>query len=177
KAKPAQSPVNDPARKAVELFEKGFNALQQRQYAKASEILSTLVSSYPEEKELHERARVYLAVCERQVAAAAAPRTLEERLCAATLSINRGEAERALALLRDLERDHPDHDHVQYMLALGHAVAGESEKAVRHLRRAIELRPSNRLAAQQDVDLDGLRNDPAFLALMEGSRAPGRATR
>lgn len=172
KAKPSapRPPVADPGRKAVEVFEKGFRALQQRQYAKAAEILSSLVTSYPDEKELHERARVFLTVCERQAAVAAPPRTFEERLCAATLAINRGEAGRAIQMLGDLAREQPDHDHVHYLLAIAHGAAGASSDALAHLRRAIELRPSNRLQAGQDADLEALRGNPAFHALIDGSR-------
>ncbi|HOC19035.1 MAG TPA: tetratricopeptide repeat protein [Vicinamibacterales bacterium] len=167
---PPPPPPPDPSRKAVELFERGFRALQQRDYAKAAEILASLVTSYPDEKELHERARVFLAICERQAAAAPQPQTLEERVCAATLAINRGETGQALRMLADLAREHPDHDHVHYLLAIAHGAAGHTGDAVAHLRRAIELRPSNRVLAGQDADLEALRDDPGFHALLNGSR-------
>jgi tetratricopeptide (TPR) repeat protein len=161
-------PASDPSRKAVEIFEKGFRALQQRQYDKAAEILAALVTSYPDEKELHERARVFMAVCERRAAAAPAPRTVEERLCAATLALNRGDSRQALDLLAGLSREYPEHDHVHYLLAIAHGAAGETDRALGHLRRAIELRPSNRLQAGQDADLEALRTSPAFHALING---------
>ncbi len=170
KPAPLAPPPLDPGRKAVELFEKGLRALQQRQHAKAGEFLSSLVTSYPDEKELHERARVFLAICKRQAAAAPSPRTLEERLGAATLAINRGDAGQAIALLGGLAREHPEHDHVHYLLAIAHGAAGDRAVALAHLRRAIELRPSNRLQAGQDADLETLRGDPAFHALIDGSR-------
>jgi len=170
KPAPVAPQASDPGRKAVELFERGFRALQQREYRKAAETLSSLVTSYPDEKELHERAKVFLAICKRQAAAAAAPRTLEERLCAATLALNRGESTPAIRLLGDLAREHPDHDHVHYLLAIAHGSAGQRADALAHLRRAIELRPSNRLQAGQDADLEALRDDPAFHALLSGSR-------
>ncbi len=165
---PPAPPAPDPGRKAVELFEKGFRALQQRQYEKAAEVLSSLVTSYPDEKELHERARVFLAICERQAAQRQAPATFEERLCAATLAINRGDSSQAIRLLGDLARERPEHDHVHYLLAIAHGSAGESSSALAHLRRAIELRPSNRLAAGQDADFEALRANPTFHALIDG---------
>jgi predicted Zn-dependent protease len=167
---PPRPPTPDPGRKAVEVFEKGFRALQQRQYDKAAEILRSLVTSYPDEKELHERARVFLTICERQAAQARPPRTLEERLGVATLALNRGEAGQAIRMLGDLAREHPEHDHVHYLLAIAHGAAGEGSNAIAHLRRAIELRPSNRLLAVQDADLEALRGDPAFHALIDGRR-------
>jgi len=160
---------------AVETFEKGFHALQRRQYGQAKELLHKLVTSYPDEKELHERARVYLAICERQAAATAAePRTFEERLCAATMAINGGSYDSGLRMLQALERDHAEHDHVQYLLAIAHAGQGNAPTAIAHLKRAIELRPANRLQATQDADLEALRHDPAFLALLEATPEPAR---
>lgn len=170
KPAPPTPPAPDPGRKAVELFEKGFRALQQRQYDKASEVLSSLVTSYPDEKELHERARVFLAICERQAAQRQAPATFEERLCAATFAINRGDSSQAIRLLGDLARERPEHDHVHYLLAIAHGAAGEGSPALAHLRRAIELRPSNRLAARQDADFEALRGNPTFHALIDGGR-------
>jgi tetratricopeptide (TPR) repeat protein len=157
---------------AVEIFEKGFQALQHRQYGKARDLLSGLVTSYPDEKELHERARVYLAICERQAATSAEPRTFEERLCAATMAINKGWYQNGLEMLQALERDHAEHDHVQYLLAIAHAARGNTPTAIAHLKRAIELRPANRLQATQDADLDVLRQDQAFLDLLETPPEP-----
>ena len=54
---------------AVEKFERGFQALQQRQFGKAAELLRAVLNDYADEKELQERARVYLAICERQAGA------------------------------------------------------------------------------------------------------------
>jgi hypothetical protein len=92
---------------AVVLFERGFRSLQQREFAGAAALLRSVIASFPEEKELHERARVYLAICERQMAPATAPRTFEERVCAATLAINRGAYDEGLKLLQGLEREAP----------------------------------------------------------------------
>src|ERR671936_467761 len=52
---------------AVALYEKGVQALQRRDYREAADLLRSVLSQYPEEKELHERVRLYLNICERQV--------------------------------------------------------------------------------------------------------------
>jgi hypothetical protein len=53
-----------------------------------------------------------------------------------------------------------------YNLACCEAQAGRHEDAVGHLRLAFERRPSLRDFAQEDTDLDPLRNEPAFLELV-----------
>jgi tetratricopeptide (TPR) repeat protein len=151
--------------RAVEAFERGFQALQQRQYGKAAEFLGAVVNDFIDEKDLQERARVYLAICERQVAREAKPRSFEDRLHAATVIVNRGAFDEALALLRKLENDEPGNDYVHYLQSVVFTSVGNAEQALAHLRKAIELAPENQLRAAQDPDLESLRQDGAFAAL------------
>jgi len=159
---PAGSSSHD---RAVEAFERGFQALQQRQYGKAAEFLGAVVNNFIDEKDLQERARVYLAICERQVARDAKPRSFEDRLHAATVIVNRGAFDEALALLRKLENDEPGNDYVHYLQSVAFTSVGNAEQALAHLRKAIELAPENQLRAAQDPDLESLRQDGAFAAL------------
>ena len=70
---------------AVALYEEGVAALQAHEFARASALLRSVLSRYPEERELHERVRLYLNVCERHMAPrAASPSTPEERVFAPT---------------------------------------------------------------------------------------------
>ena len=150
---------------AVEKFERGFQALQQRQFGKAAELLRAVLNDYADEKELQERARVYLAICERQAVHDAKPRSFEDRLHAATVIVNRGAFDEALTQLRKLENDGPANDYVQYLLSVVYAAVGNTERALAHLRNAIELAPENLYRAAQDPDLEPLRQDAGFAAL------------
>jgi len=167
----ATAPPSRPAHlDAVALYEQGLQALQQHNYARAADLLRSVLERYPEEKELHERVRLYLNVCERQaVPPDATPQTLEERVYAATLAINAGHYDRGLALLDALREDAPDNDHVHYMLAVVHVLRGEIGKAIPHLQRAVELNAENRLLAFQDADLDAARQDPMFRSVVEAA--------
>jgi len=150
---------------AVEAFERGFQALQLRQFGKAAEFLGAVVNSFTDEKELQERARVYLAICERQGAHETKPRSFDDRLHAATVIVNRGAFDEALGLLRKLENDDAGNDYVQYLLSVVYAAIGNTEQALAHLRKAIELAPENQFRAAQDPDLEPLRQNTAFAAL------------
>ena len=50
----------------MEVFERGVRALQLRNFKEACGLLAAILERYPDEKELHDRARVYIAICERQ---------------------------------------------------------------------------------------------------------------
>jgi tetratricopeptide (TPR) repeat protein len=162
---------------AVELFERGFRALQERNFGEAARILSPIVDAYPDEKELHERIRVYVAICQRQLGIKGdhAPRTVEERVNSATVALNRGAYQDALQLLRLVERDEAENDLVHYMMAVAHAGLGDRASALPHLQQAVELNPDNRYLAAQDSDLEPLRGEPAFVTLLESSVTSRRA--
>lgn len=159
---------------AVAVYERGLEALQRHAYAEAANLLESVLRQFPEEKELHERVRLYLNVCQRQAAQRqAVPQTIDERLYAATLAINGGQYDQAIAHLRLVRDEDPDNDHAIYMLAVAHAQRDEHAEAVAHLERAIALNPENRALARNDPDLEPLHDDDAFRAALDaplGSR-------
>jgi tetratricopeptide (TPR) repeat protein len=172
-AAPVRAFSSAPARRstyfeAVALYERGLEALQRHDYRVAIDQLNSVLRLYPEEKELHERVRLYLNVCERHATPQeAVPMTVEERLYAATLAINGGQYDEALAQLRLVRDEDPDNDHALYMLAVAHAQRQEPAEAIAHLDRAVALNPENRAIARQDPDFDPLRNHEGFRSALE----------
>jgi tetratricopeptide (TPR) repeat protein len=158
---------------AVAVYERGLAALQRHDYRGAIDLLESVLRQYPEERELHERVRLYLNICQRQAAPReASPQTIDERLYAATLAINGGQYDQAIAHLRLVRDEDPDNDHALYMLAVAHAQRDEHAEAVAHLERAIALNPENRALARTDPDLEPLREDDAFRAALEAPPSP-----
>jgi tetratricopeptide (TPR) repeat protein len=165
---PEKPPVRATYIEAVALYEQGVAALQEHDYSRASSILRSVLSRYPAEKELHERVRLYVNVCERHMAPrGVSPSTPEERVFAATLAFNAGNYDEALDHLRTASRESPDHDHVLYMLATVLALRDEYDEAVPHLIRAIDLNPENRSMARHDPDLAPLRQYDSVRAVLE----------
>jgi mannose-6-phosphate isomerase-like protein (cupin superfamily) len=67
------------------------------------------------------------------------------------------------AMVAEVERGlarHPDHPMTLYGLACAEALAGRTEPALGHLRRALELKPEWADHARQDEDLASLREHP-----------------
>ena len=155
---------------ALGLYEQGVAAVQAHDYARASSVLRSVLSRYPEEKDLHERVRLYLNVCDRHMAPrAASPSTPEERVFAATLAVNAGKLDEALEHLRRASIESPDHDHALYMLASVLVLRDEVDQAVPVLLRAIELNPDNRSMALHDPDLEPLRRHDNVRAALEAT--------
>ena len=158
---------------AVALYERGLEALQRHEYRAATDLLESVLRVYPEEKELHERVKLYLYIYQRQATPREpSPQTIEERLYASTLAVNGGRYDEAIVHLRLVRDEDPDNEHALYMLAVAHAQRGEHAEAIAHLERAIALNPENRGLARRDADLEPLRDDEAFRAALEAPPAP-----
>jgi tetratricopeptide (TPR) repeat protein len=166
-------PPGPPARKpgyyeAIAIYESGVRALQRHDYEKAADQFRDVIERYPQERELHERSVLYLRVCERETARRpAGPQTPQERVYAATVALNAGDATTALDHLRRALTDSPDSDHAHYIMAVALASHGQSTDALEHLRRSIELNPENRALARQDPDLEDVRDLDGFRETLE----------
>ncbi len=150
------------------MYQRGLDALQRHDYQIALRLFESVLTQYPEEKELQERVRLYLNICQRHASPRdAVPQTVDERLYASTLAINTGRYDEALSHLRLVRDEDPDNDHALYMIAVAHAQRGEPALAMAHLERAIALNPENRALARRDPDLEPLANTEAFRAVVE----------
>lgn len=162
---------------AVQAYERGLQALQQHRFTDAVEAFQTVLDRFPEEKELHERARLFLNVGLRQVQPPdPTPQNADERVYAATLAINDSRYDDGVAQLEAVLREFPDHDYASYMLGVAQAFRGNASAAVNHLRRSFELNSENLVHARRDPDLERLRQDDGFRQLLE-SLAPIRRER
>ena len=157
---------------AVALYERGLQALQRRDFAAAANALRSVIQQYPDERELLERARLYLKVCERELEPREpVPRTADEWVYAATVALNADQESVAVQHLQRALGENPRHDHAHYMMAVASTRRGDRAAAVEHLRHAVTLNPENRSLARQDPDLDALRELEAFRDALE-SPAP-----
>jgi tetratricopeptide (TPR) repeat protein len=159
-----------PPREAIGLFEQGISALQRHAYASASEAFSTLLSSYPGERTLLDRARVYLDICARESRRQPAlPETSEERLTAATLALNNGREVEAENLAKRVLADDPRQDLAAYLLAVIAARRGHLDAALQFLRQAVTINPESRAQARHDEDFDAFQDLEAFRSLTDSA--------
>jgi Tfp pilus assembly protein PilF len=150
------------------MYERGLQALQRRDFAAAAEALRNVIARYPDERELLERARLYLKVCERELEPKEpAPKTPDELVYAATVALNAGDEATALRHLQRAVADDARHDHARYMIATIYLRRNDPASALEHLRQSVSLNPENRSLARQDPEFETLREDPTFRALVE----------
>ncbi len=173
-AAPPTPPKKPSFYEAIGIYEAGVRGLQRHDYAGAAESFRQVLQRYPEERELIERAQLYLRVCERETAQRpAGPKTTAERVYAATMALSAGDADAALGHVKSAIEQEPGSHHAHYMMAVIRSTRSETDQAVEHLRRAIELNPDSRSVARQDADLERLRQHPTVRTLLED--IPGQA--
>ncbi len=177
---PAPPPSPTPPRKpgfyeAVAIYERGVQALQRHDYGAAAGYFRTVLERYPEERELLERARLYLRVCERETSRQPAEvKTPAERVYAATVALNSGDHSGALDHLQRALGDDPESDHAHYIMAVALGMRNRADEAIDHLQQAIALNPENRGLAKQDPDLDSIRNHGRFREALDTPPAANR---
>lgn len=184
-AQPAPPPPAPPAAprkpgfyEAVAIYERGVQGLQRHDFAGAAELFRTVIERYPEERELLERARLYLRVCERETARnSPPPETPAEQVYAATVSLNAGDHVTALHHLQRAVTADPDNDHAHYIMSAALSMRGRLDESLEHLQRAIELNPENRTQARQDPDLENVRVLDGFRAVLDAPPSTKRRTR
>src|SRR5260221_12342836 len=69
-AEPSEPSSSVPQRRttyveAVALYERGLDTLQRHDYQAAAKMFESVLRQYPEDKELHERVRLDLDICQR----------------------------------------------------------------------------------------------------------------
>ncbi len=150
-------------------YEKGVAALQKKKFEEAEKHFRSLLGEFGDERERADRARLYLAVCEkRKKPAKPAPAEGDDPYYAALLEKNRGNLEAAVEHLKRPSRKNGD-GRTAFLLACCYARMNDGESALDQLKRAITEDESNRARAARDSDFDALRESPEFQKLTAAS--------
>jgi len=150
--------------KAVEAFGRAVKNVQKGDWSRARAQLDDVISTYPDQRELVDRARAYAAACDRRTTSPtpAAPQVFEEMVAQGVFYHNLGDYRKAVDLLVKAVEMEPKSDHANYCLAAAYARDGDAAGASRHLKRAINANSYNLFLARSDSDFESLRDDPSL---------------
>ncbi|HET7747112.1 MAG TPA: tetratricopeptide repeat protein [Vicinamibacteria bacterium] len=167
--KPAPT-VDRRSQQALDVFEKAMKALGKHDYEKARAHFDQLVESFPEERDMVERARTHRAMCDRAAdkKGGGRPKTFDDFLHQGVFLHNRGDYEAALKLLRQAAEMSPRNEDAHYCLAATAARSGDADTALKSLKAAVALSPDARAQARLDPDFEALRDDDSFLEILQG---------
>jgi len=157
----------------IKVYAEGMRHFNKQNFRRAKALFEKVVGGFS--RELAERARVHLAICEQRLQRPAPVRlrTADDHYHYAVAQINAGNYDQARVHLGKAGKLAPKADYVQYALASVAALTGEAEEALERLERAIKLSPENRYHARNDADFKLLEDDPRFQALVHPDRPAG----
>jgi tetratricopeptide (TPR) repeat protein len=155
------------AEQAVQAYLHALEQLRRKQYAEAIDGFKSILKAHPQEKEIGDRCRTYIRVCERDMDDKIVPlKRADDYYYRAVVESNRQRYDEALKLLDQALKLSPKDDRFMYVMASTRALKGDRESALSALKEAIDLNGVNRIQAQQDPDFDPLRDDDAFIDMV-----------
>jgi tetratricopeptide (TPR) repeat protein len=154
----------------LKLYEEALKHFQQQRFQRAQQVLERVLEG--PSKELGDRARVHLRICEQRISRLPAPtaKSAEDHYTQGVTLMNLGRWDEAREHLDRARKAAPKADHIVYAMAALDCLTGEADSAMLNLKIAIQLRPENRYHARNDEDFAFLQEDPRFTELLYPER-------
>jgi len=150
---------------AVQNYEGAVKAMQEHKFEKAKALLEKILAAG--NRELMDRARVHLNLCNQQLAGATTSfKTHEEHFDYAVSLLNGGQFDQARTHMEKILKSNPKADFAYYGLAVVDCLTGQVESSLKNLGESIRLNPQNRFQARNDSDFQNMADDPRFTELL-----------
>lgn len=174
KTAPARSGSARPGRSTlIKRYETAVRLLYRQQFEQARDAFEKVISADGQDKEIYERALTHIRLCQNKMARRRpVPKTTEEFYNLAIALINDGRFQESLKHLNRALKRSPKCDYVIYALAVCYCRLGNRDRALKHLKLAIDLKVENRFLAQRDADFEPLLRDSRFASLVFPEEPP-----
>jgi len=148
-----------------QLYAQAMKLYQQGEFARAIEIFEQAAQG--PSPEIAHLARVHKLASQRRLSQAKPKlQTPEEHYDYGIALLNERRLEEAEQHLLKALASLPQADYVHYALAICYGFKGAFDKAAEHLRKAVELRPENRVKARYDPDFEAFLRQPQLREIL-----------
>lgn len=152
--------------KALAAYGQAMKAFHKGDYAKAKEALTGFVESFPEEKELVDRAAIYAEICNQRLnPEKIVLKSFDDYYRYGVYYLNQGQFEEAADLLSKAHEMQPKAGEILYYLANTYCLMQNVEQCLEYLKQAVMLNASFAILAQNELDFDDLREDKRFVMI------------
>ncbi len=152
--------------KALLLFGQAVKAFRKGDCEKAVQSSKTLIEKYPSEKELIDRAKTHIKICQEGMKKETYPlKTFDDYYEYGVYKMNRGELKEALELFQKAVEKDPSQAKILYLLATTYQLMEETDQSLEFLKKAIQKDKYFKILAQNDQDFEPLREDKKFKIL------------
>lgn len=153
----------DEYEKALSAYSQAMKSFHKGDYKKADELFKAFLDKHGSERELIDRAQIYLNVCEtRQSKEKVQLKTFDDFYHYGVFKTNHGDYEEALKLLEKAREMKPKEGKILYLMADIHCLKGDNEKCLEHLKKAIQLNKYFSILARNEKDFESLWEDKKF---------------
>lgn len=153
--------------KAIGEYEIALKAFSKKDFDKSGSLLEKLIEAFPTEREVCDRARIYLRLSLAQSEGGGPkPKESDDHYYLGVLEANNGDFDGAVGHFERAVKQDGRNDKAHYALAAALGLKGDAAGAAASLKTAIDLKSANRTLALNDADFDGLRDNAEFMALL-----------
>jgi tetratricopeptide (TPR) repeat protein len=152
--------------KAWIAYDLAMKSFHKKDYGKAKEGLGSFAEDFPKEKELIDRANIYLQICENRLNPPKdTEKTSEDYLQSGIILMNQGLFAESLASLEKAHGKKPKNAKILYTLADVSCRKKDHDACLDYLKQAVELDSSLAVLALNEQDFEPLKEDTRFLEI------------
>ena len=149
--------------KTVASYGQAVKAFRRGDCQKATEFFKAFVDKFPSEKEIVDRAQIYMKICREKGMKDSIPlHKFEDFYELGVFRMNKGEFEEALKLFQKALEKKPDEGIIIYLIGKVQLKMGKTEEFFESLKSAIQKDEFIRIFAQNDLDIDEVKEDKRF---------------
>ncbi len=153
----------DSYEKALFAYGEAMKEFHKDRMDKALELLESFLEKYDAEKELVDRAKIYLEIAkEKGKKDTVSLKTIDDYFHYSVYKMNMKDYEGALKLLEKALEMKEDEGKAHYLMANVLVLMGNTEDALEHLKKAFQKDKFYRILAQNETDFEPLWEDKKF---------------
>lgn len=158
-----QKSKKDEYQKALAAYGQAVREFQKGEFEKAAESFQGFIEKFPAEREIVDRARVFVSIAQKRPKRDSAPmKSSEDHYRAGVVKINQRDYPGAVKVLEKALELKENDGLVHYLLADVHALTGEADAALEYLKKAVQKDKTYAVLAQNEPDFEPLWEDKKF---------------
>jgi len=153
---------------ALSSFNKAMKYFHKGDFDKAEQSLKDFIKSHSEEKELLDRAKLYLDIIQASgEQESISLKSFDDYYQYGVFRLNQGRYEEAIDLFKKANKKKAKQAKVYYAIANAYCLMDEKDKCIANLRKAMELDEFYGILAQNETDFDVYREDEEYNSIFE----------
>jgi tetratricopeptide (TPR) repeat protein len=163
-----QRSKKDDYQKALAAYGQAMKAFHKGDFEKAASELKSFIEKFPGDRELVDRAQIYLAISQKKPKKESVhPKTFEDHFQYGVYKINSGDFEGALKLLEKALEFKTDEAKVLYLIANIHCLMNNPDACLENLKKAVQKDKTMAILALNETDFEPLWEDKRFKAITQ----------